>query len=68
MSVKHLELYLNELAWRISNWDQNLLELTLRRLLSSRHMPYGKTVVWSCLCFGTDLAPCKTCARRVYCH
>ena len=44
VSVKHLDLYLNELAWRISNRDKNLFELTLARLLSSKHLPYEELV------------------------
>ena len=33
VSVKHLDLYLEELAWRHSNRDQDLWKLTLRELM-----------------------------------
>ena len=59
VSVKHLELYLAELAWRVSNRERNgasgvrkrkgtkspdLWELTLQRLVNSEHMSYEDLV------------------------
>ena len=44
VSIKHLPLYLNELAWRQSNRHQGLFELTLTRLLSAEHLRYEQLV------------------------
>ncbi len=40
VSRKHLHLYLNELAWRISYRTPCLWELTLERMLNSEHLSY----------------------------
>ena len=44
VSVKHLDLYLDELAWKMNNRTPYLWEMTLRRLLESEHMSYEDLV------------------------
>ena len=45
VSRKHLDLYLNELSWRISNRTPRLWEMTLNQLLMTDHLTYQDLVI-----------------------
>ena len=40
VSAKHLQLYLDELAWRYNNRHRDAMERTLLRLLRDDHIQY----------------------------
>ena len=42
VSLKHLNKYLDELAWKVRNRESDLLEPTIAEMLKAEHIQYNE--------------------------